>query len=144
MNKADLAATRDSVDEATRAATNFSIHDTPGSDMAGSGQQEGVKHTPLPWEISKHGTPECHPQFGLYAEGCHRDHVIVKGDNPKEDAEFICRAVNSFKSLLAALEECITDEGAVAYNRPDRYGRERLDAISDLARAAIAKATVKP
>lgn len=39
--------------------------------------------------------------------------------------------------LRAALEECITDQGATGYTMPKAFARNRLDAISDIARAAL-------
>ena len=51
-----------------------------------------MTHTPEPWEVSKHGTPESHPQFGVYAEGRHNDHVIVRGENASADAHLIAAA----------------------------------------------------
>lgn len=44
--------------------------------------------------------------------------------------------------LLAALRECVTDDGAACHRSSQGY-RKRLDAISALARAAIARTTGK-
>lgn len=54
----------------------------------------------------------------------------------------IVQAVNSFDDLLAALAECVTDDpGSACFNTGKKT--RRLMAISDIARAAIAKATGK-
>ena len=69
-----------------------------------------MKHTPGPWEICKHGTPEAFPQYGVYAEGNQNDHVIVKGDNQENaeaNAAFIVRACNSHYEMLEALKQYI-------------------------------------
>lgn len=63
-----------------------------------------MKHTPGPWEISKHGTPAHSPQFGVYAPDSPslrvNDHVIVVGENAEADANLIAAAPD----LLAVLE----------------------------------------
>ena len=41
--------------------------------------------------------------------------------------------------LREALAKCITDHGATGYTNNVVYGRRRLDAISETARAALAK-----
>ena len=64
------------------------------------------KHTPGTWEMSKHGTPAYHPQFGVYAASA-SDHVIVTGKNAEADAEFIVRACNAHDELLAALKRTL-------------------------------------
>jgi hypothetical protein len=83
-----------------------------------------MNHTPGPWGVSKHGTPEAHPQFGVYAEGCN-DHVIVKGDAAAADARLIAAA----PELLAACEAA----------EPHIRGQGSAGALTQL-RAAIAKA----
>jgi hypothetical protein len=79
-------------------------------------------HTPGPWLVTKHGTPDYAPQFGIYAEGEPRDLAIITGDNSKADADLMAAAPD----LLAALEALLDSEG-------DDNARE-------LAGAAIAKA----
>jgi hypothetical protein len=62
------------------------------------------------------------------------------GENQAANARLIAAAPD----LLAALELCITSEGAACFsdmNSHPEYMQRRLYAISDLARAAIAKAT---
>ena len=60
-------------------------------------------------------------------------------------AALIIRACNSHAALLAALDECVTDEGANCYRLRDpeemvKALRRRLEVISCIARAAIAQA----
>ena len=72
----------------------------------------------------------------IYVQGT--DHDVAIGMRP-DDAAHIVRCVNVHDELVAALKECITeDPGAACYNT----GRKtrRLQAISDIARAALARA----
>jgi hypothetical protein len=88
-----------------------------------------MKHTPGPWAISKHATPEHSPQFGVYPEGG-RDLAIVKGDNAKADAKLIAAAPD----LLDALRACaafIENNGTT----------EEFFIVRDAWRNAIAEAT---
>jgi hypothetical protein len=52
------------------------------------------------------------------------------------------RLIAAVPELLAALQECITDDNAMAWT-DKMLAFRRLHAISDTARAAIAKATGK-
>jgi hypothetical protein len=65
-----------------------------------------MNYSPIPWNISKHATPEHSPQFGLYSGSGHNpDIVIVTGPNAKADAEFIKRAVDNHEALVDILNE---------------------------------------
>lgn len=55
------------------------------------------------------------------------------------NAAFIVRSCNCHEELLQALQECITEDGAAAWQSAENAGR-RLEAISNIARKAIAKA----
>lgn len=59
--------------------------------------------------VSKHGTPDYAPQFGIYAEGEQNDLAIVVGEDSKAYAHLFAAA----PQLLAACEAAITeiDEG---------------------------------
>ena len=61
--------------------------------------------TPTPWDICKHATPDAFPQYGICGgdPAYPYDHCIVKGDNAKNDAELIVRAVNNHEALVSAL-----------------------------------------
>jgi len=50
---------------------------------------------------------------------------------------------NSHAELIAELKDCITHDGAVAWRGAEEAGR-RLEAISNIARKAIAKASEAP
>ena len=63
-----------------------------------------AKHTPPPWEVSKHGTPEWCPQFGIYA-GDQADHAIIKGENADADAHLMAAA----PVMLTELRETVKD-----------------------------------
>jgi hypothetical protein len=109
------------------------------------------KHTPTPWEVvyvghiaigvgerlTKRGKPtSCFRMIGnTPAEGDSESAVAVSNAN----AEFVARAVNSHAELLAALRDCVTEAGAMAWDDPELAYR-RLRAINSTAREAIAKA----
>ena len=65
------------------------------------------------------------------------------GHDKERHAAFIIRACNAHDDLVAALESCLTSEGAACFgdmkNHPE-WMQRRLYAISDIARAALAKA----
>ena len=92
-----------------------------------------AKHTPGPWEVSKHGTPDYAPQFGIYAADAPNDLAIVEGNNAAADAHLIASAPD----LLAALEMIL--------NPSPHYGatqahRDHIAAARSAGLAAIAKA----
>lgn len=86
-------------------------------------------HTPGPWEISKHGTPDYAPQFGIYAEGSQNDHCLVRYDNAQANARLIAAAPD----LLAACEAALDD----FYHELDSQLRRPTE---EMLVAAIAKA----
>ena len=92
------------------------------------------QHTPAPWGVSKHATPDYAPQYGIYAgDGSASDHVIVRGDNAQADAALIAAAPD----LLEALQELLEH---IEWRR--RIAKETTGAndCTHRARAAIAKA----
>ena len=96
------------------------------------------EHTRGPWLISRHGTPEYAPQFGIYSASCPHDFVIVKSSTA--DAELITRAPELMaenRQLREALEDCINQPGCLAMLNPKKYGQKRLQAITGIARAAL-------
>ena len=58
------------------------------------------------WDISRHATPESHPQYGVYAEGQQNDLAIVRGD---ANAQFIALAHNAMPVLLEAVEQFLPE-----------------------------------
>jgi hypothetical protein len=66
-----------------------------------------------------------------------KNHGVCEIHLPKANARLIAAAPD----LLEALRLCITDQGALGYTRPKEYAQRRLDAITEIARAAIAKTT---
>ena len=100
-----------------------------------------TSHTPVPWNISKHGTPEAFPQFGIYS-GEKNDHVIVKGDKAEADARLIAAAPD----LLAALQRlsfaasCRDNTSGDAIRVMET--RAELAEANRQAMASIAQATV--
>lgn len=105
-----------------------------------------TKHTPRPWKIEESGIT-MHPISGERA----REFIIVATDNSlpnigavygRLDRENIANArlIAAAPELLEALKQCITDHGALGYDRTAEYARKRLDYITEIARAAIAKA----
>jgi len=67
------------------------------------------------------------------------DHVIGKRES-RHIREEHNALYNSHADLLAALQFCITEEGATA-ERSHKFALQRLRAISEQARAAIDRAT---
>lgn len=82
-------------------------------------------HTPGPWNVSRHATPDYAPQFGIYAGESARDLATVTGDNAAADAALI-EAAPDLLAACEALLNCID---------PARDWKE-----AKAARAAIAKA----
>lgn len=94
------------------------------------------KHTPLPWR-PLNLTPE-RPGTSIGWSENTGTILVVYGHHEKEDAAFICRAVNSHYELLEALRNIINSDMA---QREVNEGQ-----ISDVltqAKAAIAKAEDK-
>ena len=105
-------------------------------------------HTPTPWNLALQGIildaenhypiATCSPRnFGstdgpLYPETC------------LANAAHIVHCVNTYPALLAALKECITEEGAYCLNHDSKaLLRGRLASITLLAKQAIALAEGK-
>ena len=89
-------------------------------------------HTPAPWHVSRHATPDYAPQFGIYAEdGNGRDLAIVTSN--EANANLIAAA----PAMLAALEEI------AAENEDDVSDRDELIRCAKIARTAIAIAIAK-
>ena len=66
-------------------------------------------HTPGPWEISQHGTPDYAPQYGIYV-GDKTDHVIVKGENAMADARLIASAPELLEAARNLIQATNTEE----------------------------------
>lgn len=102
-------------------------------------------HTPSPWNVSRHATPEHTRQYGIYAGDSQSDHVIVRGENASADAALIAAA----PELLEALKAC---EAVLANlrrnNRWDVHPEDFNDDVDEAvdaqeqARRVIAKALV--
>lgn len=98
---------------------------------------ESEEPTPGPWEVSKHGTPEAFPQFGVYAVGDPNDLAIVKGDRAKADAQLIAAAPDLLRACQGA-QAVLLDY--VHGDRPEMCAMaESLESVL----AAIAKAVGK-
>jgi hypothetical protein len=80
-----------------------------------------TQHTPGPWEISRHATPDYAPQYGVYTEN-NRHIATVRGDHAEEDARLIAAA----PELLDVLQDVIEDTGTSGY----WWGEKALDAIN--------------
>ena len=93
------------------------------------------RHTPGPWEVSKHATPDYAPQFGIYAEGARNDLAIVKGDNAHADAVVMAAAPGLLRALIWAMPY------AEAMHRAE-YGEKDTETAASVlqAREALAKA----
>jgi hypothetical protein len=91
-----------------------------------------MSHTPGPLQVSKHGTPEYSPQYGVYAEGNRNDHAVFTGENAKADATLYAASPELLEALKA-LCEC-------AELNQDDMEPDTLTLLPTV-RAAIAKAT---
>jgi len=58
------------------------------------------------WELSKHGTPDYAPQYGIHNGGI-KDFCITKGENAEANARRICQCVNNYDAIVGALEELL-------------------------------------
>lgn len=91
-------------------------------------------HTPGPWAVIKHATPDHAPQFGIYAEDTPaRDIAIATGPGAESNA----RLISASPELLSSLED--------AARCLEEYRKTGCmpgwDRTLKLALAAIAKAT---
>lgn len=102
-------------------------------------------HAPTPWHavISRNGLPHVVDDHNglnqltiVESPKSHQDH-----ETDAANCIFITRAVNSHDALLAALRECVTEEGAAGLQEGLGRMKRRILAINDIARAAIAQAT---
>ncbi len=50
------------------------------------------------------------------------------------------KTLGEVSALTEALEQCITNQGAMGYLQPKKYAHVRFDEINRVARAALAKA----
>ena len=91
-----------------------------------------AQHTPGPWT---HKATAGNHDFSIYPESTGRDVALVRDYN-----ESNARLIAAAPELLEALKECITYEGAMA-EKSHAYAMRRLASITEIARAAIAKAT---
>lgn len=109
-------------------------------------------HTPTPWNIHKGLTPVSgdsifSEESGYEVARIPRFDATIMGDEYEGNAAFIVQACNAHDALTArvaelegALEQCITDDGAVGMRDAGKLARKRFASINDAARAALAKA----
>lgn len=122
--------------------------------------QEKVNATPGPWSAKRSGrsdallrhrgwNPDDPYQCSLRVYGNNRLICTLQdeyGDDAERRAmraeqEANARLIAAAPELLEALQECITENGALAFASEDFYkAKQRLMAINNIARAAIAKA----
>ena len=111
------------------------------------------KFTPGPWFVTTDVTatgPVVQAADGAHVAVCapvtiYAGNVCIQ--TTQEHAANNALLISAAPDVLEALRECITDPGAVCFVRRDmhpEYMDRRLNYISDLARAAIAKATGSP
>lgn len=98
-------------------------------------------HTPGPWTdaIGMAGRPivsSVNQSTDIIA-------VMSRSGKTQEEAYANARLIAAAPDMLAALQECITEDGAncLAYGTDTPKLRARLRAINETARAAIAKST---
>lgn len=96
-----------------------------------------MNHTPTPWAVDALG----------YIRGPNSENIL----EVKENAEFVCLAINSHEELLESLKKLISrfDDGTIVRDiSKDSHGdytMRMMEFIMELnnAKAAIAKAEVK-
>lgn len=93
-------------------------------------------HSPGPWNISKHATPEHSPQFGIYSGDNHHDLAIIVNENAAANARLIAAAPD----LLAALK-LVVEDFADWFNFKDDDQLQMLRNSINKAQAAITQAT---
>lgn len=62
-----------------------------------------TEHTPGPWNVSKNGTPDYAPQYGIHADG-ERDHITVTGANALANARLVAVAPDMLELLRDTLD----------------------------------------
>ncbi len=96
---------------------------------------KNTKHTSGPWHIGRRaGNPAIYSHDGAEIA----EMLTVTSDDWRDNARLIAAAPD----LLAALKECMTEDGArcLAYGADTPTLRRRLAAINSVALAALAKA----
>lgn len=100
------------------------------------------EHTPTPWtfRIWKDGD-ELQANRIEDRTGFEIASLSYTGGPEDEDAEFICRAVNSHEALVRALQEVCN--WILAHDGTEEYTRAMLPALREIAGTALAKAEGK-
>jgi hypothetical protein len=77
------------------------------------------RHTPGPWNVSRHATPDYAPQYGVWSEEDGKDLAIVKG------------AANA--KLIAAAPDLVHTLEIIRANAAEspEWIRKRIDAVLD-------------
>jgi len=95
-------------------------------------------HTPGPYRVSRHATPDYAPQYGIVSESDGRDIATVKGDNAKADASFFAAAPELFDRLCDMVARMVE---TAAYDEAKRGHDDGLMQLVNDSLATIAKAT---
>lgn len=93
-------------------------------------------HTPGPWMVTKHGTPDYAPQYGIYSIAATSDFVIVKSG--EDDARLIAAAPDLLKALEDLVDTVEQDQAAMQDHMLDCTNPEACSLC--MARAAIKQA----
>ena len=107
-----------------------------------------TKHTPGPWSYDGHGINcaaelyDMNAGIGFKGERIAKTCLNYDFNSPDRDRAIAdSNLIAAAPELLEALRECVTDDGAHCFNSNKAENmRARLNAISSVARAAIAKA----
>lgn len=92
-----------------------------------------TEFTPGPWNSHRTAGHDIHGQSAVYVELDGKSIALVY------DGDVNARLISAAPELFEALQECITEKGAIA-ERNHAYAMRRLEAISTIAVAAIQKA----
>lgn len=105
-----------------------------------------AEHTPTPWFSDRKFVVGPRPSTDDQSDGMLCGVADVYGENAKEDAEFIVRAVNSHDALVKAMTELLEHaesqgdfKNGVSHNGVDE-GEVFASGLFDAARAALASA----
>jgi hypothetical protein len=102
-----------------------------------------TKHTPGPWEWTGNALDQKeNPYKEVIGTDVHCGGYCLGGQWSPHISDADKALIAAAPDLLAALEQCITEEGAhcLQHQGTPRAMSNRLRSINDIARAAIAKA----
>ena len=96
-----------------------------------------TKHTEGPWEVERVNKAD----LRITAPSRHIAKLVRYGSAVEQNMDFGNAAlIAAAPDMLEALKECVTQEGAFCFARDSKEYIKRLNAITEIAEAAINKA----